>query len=430
MSQFCLLGAGFIDPEISPADCQVCRDRPTGEISGLGSRTVVAVSIQETDKGLHFYLPSVSVLEGAGVVEIKVARGDDGSSPVRVDYATTDATARAGQDYTSTSGTLVFDPGEVMKSIQVPISNDAVLEPARIFRVALSNPIDGAIGSPAEATVTIQDTDQTLQFESTICRAREESEYVQISIVQGENEASATVDVTTTNGTAIAGSDYLGLTNTVHFAPGERLKRIQIPILNDELKEAAKSFLVRLSNPSAGTALGPRRTATVITYDNDSGVGFTSTKFFAPASAGAAEVVVRRSSDAPIGPLTVEYETVDGSARAGVDYHTRSGTLEFNADETLQAITIPLLQNAAATGQKSFRITLSDPSGTLPLGTVTAMVNICNPGGNYPVLPAIRTQSTLRHGGWHNAAAPGPGPPRIRDGRCRDAQLVSPRTAG
>ena len=35
MSHFCLLGADFIDPEISPADCQVCRDRPTGEISGL-----------------------------------------------------------------------------------------------------------------------------------------------------------------------------------------------------------------------------------------------------------------------------------------------------------------------------------------------------------------------------------------------------------
>jgi len=36
MSQFSLLGAGFIDPEISPADRQECRDRPTGEISGLG----------------------------------------------------------------------------------------------------------------------------------------------------------------------------------------------------------------------------------------------------------------------------------------------------------------------------------------------------------------------------------------------------------
>lgn len=132
-------------------------------------------------------------------------------------------------------------------------------------------------------------------------------------------------------------------------------------------------------------------------YDNDSGVGFTSNKFFAPASAGAAEVVVRRGCNPPIGRLTVEYKSVDGSARAGVDYQACSGTLEFNADETLQAITIPLLQNAAATGQKSFRITLSDPSGTLPLDTVAAMVNICNPGGNYPVLPTIRTQSTLRH---------------------------------
>jgi len=30
-----LLGAGFIDPEISPTDRQECHDRPTGEISGL-----------------------------------------------------------------------------------------------------------------------------------------------------------------------------------------------------------------------------------------------------------------------------------------------------------------------------------------------------------------------------------------------------------
>jgi len=38
MSQFFLLGAGFIDPEISPADRQECRDRPIGEISGSRRR--------------------------------------------------------------------------------------------------------------------------------------------------------------------------------------------------------------------------------------------------------------------------------------------------------------------------------------------------------------------------------------------------------
>ena len=39
MSRFSLLGAGFTDPEISPTDRQECRDRPTGEISGLGDQT-------------------------------------------------------------------------------------------------------------------------------------------------------------------------------------------------------------------------------------------------------------------------------------------------------------------------------------------------------------------------------------------------------
>ncbi len=37
MSRFSLLGAGFTDPEISPPDRPECRDRPTGEISGLES---------------------------------------------------------------------------------------------------------------------------------------------------------------------------------------------------------------------------------------------------------------------------------------------------------------------------------------------------------------------------------------------------------
>ncbi len=39
MSRFSLLGAGFTDPEISPADRPECRDLPTGEISGLESLT-------------------------------------------------------------------------------------------------------------------------------------------------------------------------------------------------------------------------------------------------------------------------------------------------------------------------------------------------------------------------------------------------------
>ncbi len=145
---------------------RVLLSQPTG--AELGARTNLTVSILNGNKGLHFYVPAVSVNEDAGEVTIRVARGDGGDTQVSVDYATSDVTAKAGQDYTTTNGTIVFDPGEVLKSFTVPILNDALAEPAKTFRVTLSNPTGGAIlGTPTFVTVTIIDTEQSVQFDTT-----------------------------------------------------------------------------------------------------------------------------------------------------------------------------------------------------------------------------------------------------------------------
>ncbi|MBE7502559.1 MAG: hypothetical protein HS113_20185 [Verrucomicrobiales bacterium] len=375
---------------------QVSLSNPTGG-AVLGARAVANVGIRETDKALHLYVPSLSVNEDAGVVEVKVARGDDGENRVSVDYATMDLTAKAGLDYTSTSGTVVFEAGEVLKSILVPILNDALPEGTETFRVTLTNPSGGGVlGSPTVTTVTIQDTDRRFQLAAKNCTTREEAAYVQVGIIQGENDAAAAVDLTTTDGTAKAGVDYVGITNTIAFAPGERLKRVQIPLLNDGVTESARFFTVALSNPTAGAALGSQRTATVQIGDNDPGVGFTANLFFAWGSESAARVSVTRGGDDVTSPFTVDYQTADGSGLAGVDYQAVSGTLEFKAGDTLQTITIPLLHNVAASGRRSFNVTLSNPSEGLPLGTATATLYLCNPGGYYPILPLIDGKPKLQ----------------------------------
>jgi poly(3-hydroxybutyrate) depolymerase len=375
---------------------QVSLSQPAGG-AVLGARAVANVNIQESDKGLHFYVPKFSVNEDAGTVEIKVARGDDGQNQVNVDYTTADETAVAGQDYASTSGILVFEVGEILKSFQVPISNDALPESAKSFRVTLANPSEGGVfGSLSAATVTIQDSDRTFQFDAKNYGAREEAEFVQVGIVQGENDAPAIVDFATTDGTAKAGLDYVGLTNTIHFGPGERLKWVRIPILNDGLKEAVKSFVITLSNPTGGAALGTQRIATVKIYDNDPGVAFSTSTFFISGSAGVARLTVMRGSDVPMSSFTVDFQTADGSAQAGVDYQSVSGTLKFEANETLQAITIPLLSSSTAKGRKSFKVTLSNASEGIALGTATAQVNICHPGGYYPIRPLVDAKPKLQ----------------------------------
>ena len=70
------------------------------------------------------------------------------SHEVRVDYATRDgegtfagnAPATAGSDYTPTSGTLVFKPGDREKRVNVAVLDDAVDEGGEYFLLALSNP--------------------------------------------------------------------------------------------------------------------------------------------------------------------------------------------------------------------------------------------------------------------------------------------------
>ena len=69
--------------------------------------------------------------EGAGTVTYTVTLSTPSSSPVTVRYNTIDGTATAGQDYTATSGTLTFAPGQTTQTITVAITNDAPCSKAR-----------------------------------------------------------------------------------------------------------------------------------------------------------------------------------------------------------------------------------------------------------------------------------------------------------
>jgi hypothetical protein len=79
---------------------------------------------------------------------------------VTVDYATSDGTANTVEnDYTSTSGTLVFSPGQTSQTFDVPILDDSLDEPDETVRLTLSNQTVATLGSPSSATLTIEDND-------------------------------------------------------------------------------------------------------------------------------------------------------------------------------------------------------------------------------------------------------------------------------
>jgi hypothetical protein len=102
-----------------------------------------------------------SVLEGnrgASKLAVAVTLSSASSQAITVSYRTFDGTAKAKEDYTATSGTVTFQPGETSRTISVSIKGDRKREANETFSVQLSNAV-GATNDDGVATVTILNDD-------------------------------------------------------------------------------------------------------------------------------------------------------------------------------------------------------------------------------------------------------------------------------
>jgi hypothetical protein len=132
---------------------------------------------------------SYTVAENGGTVTLTVSRVNGSSGSVAVNYATANGTALAGSDYTAASGTLTFGAGVTSQTINVPITDDAVVESSETFTVGLSGVSGGAsLGSPATATVTITDNDGVVDLargKSATASSQESATYTPAMAVDG-----------------------------------------------------------------------------------------------------------------------------------------------------------------------------------------------------------------------------------------------------
>ena len=208
--------------------------------------SVTVQALAQSTSTVQFAASAYTVAESAGAVTLTVQRVNDTNTPVSVDYTTADGTAINRLKYTAVAGTLAFGAGETNQTIVVPILNEGFVEGTKTFRVILSNAINAVLGTRTNATVSITDSDVGIQFQLATSSVAEDAGAVLIGIVRGDDAIlPVTVDIATTDLTATNGLDYTGITNTVSFAPTERLKFVPVPILNDSLKETLnKTFRV------------------------------------------------------------------------------------------------------------------------------------------------------------------------------------------
>ena len=309
---------------------------------------------------------------------------------VTVAYATMDGTAVAGSDYTSTSGTLRFDAGETRQTLAVPTLEDATAEETEGFTVQLREP-SGATVTDGTATGTITDDDDPPGLvidDAPAVREGESAEFVvRLSAPSG---VAVTVAYATMDGTAVAGSDYTSTSGTLRFDAGETRQTLAVPTLEDATAEETEGFTVQLREPSGATVTDGTATGTIT--DDDDPPGLVIDDAPAVREGESAEFVVRLSAPSGVA-VTVAYATMDGTAVAGSDYTSTSGTLRFDAGETRQTLAVPTLEDATAEETEGFTVQLREPSGaTVTDGTATGTITDDDdpPGLVIDDAPAVR----------------------------------------
>jgi glucose/arabinose dehydrogenase len=179
----------------------------------------------------------------------------------------------------------------------------------------------------------------------------------------GDLSSTSSIKYATVAGTATAGVDYgnegTESAGTIIFAPGQSSRQVSISINDDSLEEADETFNFVIDQPG-GATLGLQRTLEIKIQDNDrSGINFSEP--VVNEGNGSATVTATRGN--ALGAASLNYTTVDGTAKVGSDYQAVSGSLNFAAGETTKTIVIPIINDNVGESNETFSLALSNAVG-------------------------------------------------------------------
>ncbi|MDD1463724.1 SBBP repeat-containing protein, partial [Dolichospermum sp. ST_sed5] len=128
----------------------------------LGTTANATVSIADNDLQPTANLSATqTILEGntnPQNVTYTVTLSNTSTRAVTVNYATADGTAKAGLDYSNTTGSLTFNPGVKTQVINIPILNDALNEANETLNLNLTSATNATLGTTKTVATTITDT--------------------------------------------------------------------------------------------------------------------------------------------------------------------------------------------------------------------------------------------------------------------------------
>jgi uncharacterized delta-60 repeat protein len=135
----------------------------------LGMNTNLTVILQDDDQGVSFEQNVYITEEDRKQVHLKVLKKSDPPAPATINYEISGITAKEGEDYLGSSGTLTMGADEDSGEIVINLKDDAILEDPEVFQVTLTSESGVGLGAESVATVIIKDAEPVsgIDFEYT-----------------------------------------------------------------------------------------------------------------------------------------------------------------------------------------------------------------------------------------------------------------------
>ena len=196
------------------------------------------------------------------------------------------------------------------------------------------------------------------------------------SVVEGNSGATAlqfavslshaisqpiTVDFTTADGTALAGSDFTapGANAQITFAPGQTNTTITIDLIGDTAIEPSETFSVVLSRPSNATLGNSTAVGTILNDDTSARVSDAS---LIEGDSGTRAMTFAVSLEAPSAlPVTVTVSTESGTAVAGNDFVALPAGMQitFAPGEVTKTISVDVPGDTGVEAHEAFHVVLT-----------------------------------------------------------------------